>query len=107
MTIDRKSLGKRIQAQRKALNLTQAALAERAKLDTAYFSQVERGIKLPSLEALDRIAKALKVAPGALLGGVKAVKDDSLTREVRDILAKWSPKQRKAILKALRALSEM
>lgn len=107
MPIDRKSIGKRIQQYRKALELTQAQLAERAKLDTTYLSQVERGVKLPSLEALARIAKVLKVGPAALLEDGKESKPDILTKEVVEILSAWTPKQRRAILKALRALADM
>jgi len=54
-------LGRRIYGFRKHNNLTQAALAERAKISNEFISAVERGAKLPSLEVLERIAAALKV----------------------------------------------
>jgi len=107
MAIDRKSLGKRIQKHRKELDLTQATLAERAKLDTTYLSQVERGVKSPSLDALARIAKALKVGLGALLEDTRASKSVPLTKEIAEILSAWTPKQRRAVLQALRTLAEL
>ena len=105
--MDRKAIGARVQTQRKALDLTQAAVAERAGLDTTYWSQVERGVRMTSVESLFRIASVLKVSPGFLLDGGEPAKDDPLMREVRDVLASWDGKQRRAILKALRALAEL
>jgi transcriptional regulator with XRE-family HTH domain len=107
MRIDRKNIGARIQKARKALDLTQATVAERAGLDTVYLSQIERGMKLMSVEALFRIAGVLKISPGSVLDGGEMAKDDPLLREVRAVLAKWNMKQQKAILKALRALADL
>ncbi len=107
MAIDRKSLGTRIKKLRNNLGLTQASLAERAELDIGYLAQLERGLKAPSLDALSRIADALKVKPGFLLDGGKLDKDDALVRELRDLVAAWTPKQRSAVIRALRALSEL
>ena len=105
--MDKKIIGARIQRQRKALDLTQAQASERAGLDTTYLSQVERGVRITSVESLFKIAEALKVSPGFLLDGEGPAKDDPLLREVRDVLAGWGGKQRRAILKALRALAEV
>ena len=105
MAIDQKSLGKTLQRCRQELDLTQAEAAERAGLDTTYFSQVERGVKVPSLKTLVVISEVLQVTPDVLLGLKKPAKDDALLRELRDILAGWDGKQRRAVLKALRALA--
>ena len=107
MTIDQKSLGKCIQRCRQRLDLTQAEAAERAGLDTTYFSQIERGVKMPSLKTLVVISEVLQVTPDVLLGLKKPAKDDALLRELRDILAGWEGKQRRAVLKALRSLAEL
>ena len=107
MRMDKKIIGARIQEQRKALDLTQAEAAERAGLDTTYWSQIERGVRIMSVESLFKIATVLKVRPGELLDGEEPAEDDPLMREVRDVLAGWDGKQRRAILRALRALSEL
>lgn len=107
MPLDKEAIGARIQRQRKILDLTQAQAAERAGLDTTYLSQVERGVRITSVESLFKIAEALKVSPGLLLDGEGPAEDDPLLREVRDVLAGWDGKQRRAILKALRALAEL
>lgn len=107
MQIDTKAIGRRIRYHRKALDLTQARLAELAGLDTVYLGQVERGLKTLSLDALGRVAEALKVAAGSLIDGSAQPKDDALLREVRSIFLQWSPRQRIAVLKALRTLAEL
>lgn len=48
-----KRLGRRIYEFRKHNRLTQAVLAEKAKISNEFMSAVERGAKLPSLEVAD------------------------------------------------------
>ncbi len=46
---------------RKSANLTQEALAEKVDLNWRYLGEIERGEKMISIEALLRIAAAVKV----------------------------------------------
>jgi transcriptional regulator with XRE-family HTH domain len=58
-----------IKERREELGLTREALAKRAKVTTAYVSMLEAGKrKNPSLPVLQRIAKALGVNAGEILG---------------------------------------
>jgi transcriptional regulator with XRE-family HTH domain len=57
----RKVLGESIRACRKARGLSQEKLAELADLHPNYVGEVERGDKTISVDALFRIATALKV----------------------------------------------
>ena len=59
MTIN-KATGARIRKIRKALGITQEEAAYRASLDYSYYNQIEMGKRNPSLDALNRIAKAIK-----------------------------------------------
>ena len=54
-------LGKRIRFYRKLNSLTQEKLAEKSELAPSYLSDVERGRENISLDAIQRIAKALGV----------------------------------------------
>ncbi len=47
--------------------ITQQALADKAKIHRVYLAQIEGATRSPSLEMLDRIAKALRVKVGRLL----------------------------------------
>ena len=58
---NRKSLGQAIRFFRKKAKLTQEQLGERAELNPKYIGEVERSEKTISVDALSRIAKALKV----------------------------------------------
>jgi len=63
----RKKFGKNVKAKRLELGLSQEALAFEAKSNRTYISDVERGTRNPSIEVVERIAKALGVTMGHLL----------------------------------------
>lgn len=50
-----------------AAGFSQEQLAERAGLHPTYVSMVERGVRNPTLDVSDRIAKALEIALPKLL----------------------------------------
>jgi transcriptional regulator with XRE-family HTH domain len=60
-------LSQNIAAQRRALGLTQAQLAERIGVDTETVSRFERGKHLPSLTTLERLAGVLLCTMADLL----------------------------------------
>lgn len=60
-------VAKNIKKYRNVKNLTQEHLAELSGLHRTYIGSVERAERNLSLENLERIAKALKVAPKDLL----------------------------------------
>ena len=62
-----KALGKTIKLRRIELDLTQEGLGERCEFDRSFVSQIERGVKEPSLKHLRIIAKGLETTPAALL----------------------------------------
>ncbi len=62
-----------IKRMREAAGLSQEDLAHEAGLDRTYVGSVERGERNVSLKNIERIAKALKIAPHVLL--VAATKD--------------------------------
>ena len=57
----RRIIGEAIRHYRKQAGYTQEQLAERVDLNWKYVGEVERGEKIISIEALLRIAKAVKV----------------------------------------------
>lgn len=57
----RKLLGQAIRTYRKKAKLTQEQLGEQADLNAKYIGEVERTEKTISVDALVRVAKALKV----------------------------------------------
>jgi transcriptional regulator with XRE-family HTH domain len=59
---DRKLLGDGIRKHRKQASLTQEKLAERIDINPVYMGQIERGYRVPTVDVLLRIARALKVS---------------------------------------------
>jgi transcriptional regulator with XRE-family HTH domain len=60
------SLGEFIAAQRRAAELTLRQLAEQTGISNPYLSQIERGLRRPSAEVLQQLAKALRVSAETL-----------------------------------------
>ena len=56
-----------VRTERRAQGLSQEQLAERAGMHAAYIGGVERGERNISVDNMDRIAKALRVATADLL----------------------------------------
>jgi transcriptional regulator with XRE-family HTH domain len=56
----RKMIGEAIRFHRKNASLTQEKLAEAVDLNPKYLGEIERGEKIISIEALLRIAKAVR-----------------------------------------------
>jgi transcriptional regulator with XRE-family HTH domain len=56
---------RRLRAKKK---LSQKALADKVGISVSYVSMLERGQRSPPLETIEKMAKALGVPPGALLG---------------------------------------
>jgi transcriptional regulator with XRE-family HTH domain len=63
--------GRAIAARRRRAGLTQEALAEACGLHATYISQLERGLKSPTLRVLFRLAEAMGVSPSALVKAVE------------------------------------
>jgi transcriptional regulator with XRE-family HTH domain len=61
-----KDLGAQVRALRRERGLTLKALGQRAGLSHPFLSQVERGLARPSVESVQRIARALDVPVGRL-----------------------------------------
>jgi transcriptional regulator with XRE-family HTH domain len=60
-------LGRNVRLHRQAKGMSQEQLALDAGMKRSYVSELERGLRNPSVRALGRLAEALQVDPGALL----------------------------------------
>lgn len=56
-----KKIGERIRKIRKQKGLSQEELAEKAKLDLTSISEIEGGLRNPSIRTVHRITSALKI----------------------------------------------
>lgn len=81
------SLGDHLREQRRQAQLSLRQLAEQTGVSNPYLSQIERGVRRPSAEVLQQIAKALRVSAESLYvrAGILDV-DESRTRAVEDAI---------------------
>jgi len=78
-------IGSFIRAQREAAQVSVRQLAEKAGVSNPYLSQIERGLRKPSADVLNQIAKALRVSAEVLY--VQAgILEPSASSEVRDAI---------------------
>jgi transcriptional regulator with XRE-family HTH domain len=59
-------LGAAIRRERSNLGISQGELAERAGLHRTYVSDLERGSRNPSIDSIEKLARALHVSVAAL-----------------------------------------
>lgn len=66
-----KLFGSAVRARRIATGISQEKLAERSGLHPTYISMVERGVRNPTLDSANRIAKALSTSLSVLIEEVQ------------------------------------
>ena len=62
-----KAFGRVLRDQRDTQDLSQEALALSADVDRTFVSQMERGIRQPTLTTLFKLANALDISPATLI----------------------------------------
>src|SRR6187397_1064340 len=94
-------IGTFIRTQREAAQVSVRQLAEVAGVSNPYLSQIERGLRKPSADVLQQIAKALQISAETLYVRAGLLNDQHKgDNEVRDAIArdpKLTPEQRGAL----------
>jgi len=66
------AFGKALRRRRERLEVSQEALAFTSEIHRTYISELERGLKNPSLTTIDRLAAALKTKASTLIADAEA-----------------------------------
>jgi len=103
------ALGAFIRDQRRQAQLSMRGLAERAGVSNPYLSQIERGLRKPSAEILQQLARALSIPAEALYvrAGILEHRDgdvDVISEILRD--GSITDDQRHQLVRAYRAFRE-
>lgn len=78
------TLGDYLREQRRGAHLTLRQLADQAGVSNPYLSQIERGLRKPSADVLQQLAKALRVSAESLYVRAGILdSDDSGERDVQ------------------------
>ncbi len=95
-------LGEFIRAQRELAQMSVRRLADLAGVSNPYLSQIERGLRRPSAEILQQLAKALKISVETLYVHAGFLADDETERpNVREAIAQdplLTAEQKQALL---------
>lgn len=91
MEIDYKYIGKRISQRRRELGLKQSEVEEKAIIGYKYLSNIERGISIPSIEVIMKLAMALETTPDYFLVGAYA--SPSKTEIIGSLAATLDPEK--------------
>lgn len=97
--------GERLRALRAAASLTQAELAERADLDVSYISQLERGLRDPSLSSIEAVVGALGLSVAQFFDDTFAAAGatrDAQARAIAQELSSLDEESRQDVVEILR-----
>ena len=105
--VNYRALGERIQQRRQQLGLSQQEASEKLDLSTSFFSRVERGEKVASLETLIKIAIFFGFSLDFLLqDSLEKSISDKLQAELSQIFTDKSPEQIERLIEWLKVMSE-
>ena len=90
----------RIRHFRQLNSLSQEAVALRANINPAYFGQIERGLKCPTIDTLYKITTALNVSLSEFLRLDSSIKDCISSEErIQSLLSQVPDSKREEVLK--------
>ena len=81
-----KAMGRRIKAKRKSQHKTQEDVAKAVDISLSFYGNIERGIRIPSLETLVGIANVLSVSMDYLLNESLTPRPGRDKNDVRSVI---------------------
>ena len=93
---------------RKNLNLTQEQLGELCERHPVFISELERGIKNPSLDSILRLCRGLKIEPGDLmnLAFQPDLDNQTIKKQIMMLINQQSTEDLKKLLLIIKAYLE-
>lgn len=101
--MDKVALGSKLREARKAKGYTQEALAEKADIGVMYLGEIERGIKMPSMNIFIKLIEALDISADYVLRDELTSGKEYVFDEITKKLDKLTPQQRKTATDILNA----
>lgn len=101
--MDKVLLGIRIRESRISKGYTQKELTEKAGIGMVYLGEIERGLKMPSLNTFIKIIEILDISADYLLRDELSSGKGYVLNEITEKLEGLTPKQRKGAIDILNA----
>ena len=96
--MDKISLGTRIQEVRVNKGLTQQELSRAVDINEMYLSEIERGVKMPSMNVFIKLIVTLDVSADYILRDITPAGKEFVYDEVTKKLEGLTPQQRKTVV---------
>lgn len=93
--MDKCILGKRIREARLKKGYTQQLLANQAEIGEVYLGEIERGLKMPSMNIFVKIIETLDISADSILRDELSSGSIYINNEITDRLNGLTPQQRK------------
>ena len=101
--MDKLEMGRRIREARIKKGYTQQSLAEIADVGDMYISEIERGVKMPSMNLFIKLLTALDISADYVLRGEVPTGKEYVYDEITQMMEGLTPKQRKGAVEILEA----
>lgn len=93
--MDKAALGQKLRQARLDKGYTQQSLSEKADIGEVYLSEIERGLKMPSMNLFIKLITALDISADYILRDEFPTGKDFVYDELTQKLDSLTPKQRK------------
>lgn len=101
--MDKTALGKRLREARLKKGYTQQALAAQAEIGEVYLGEIERGLKMPSMNTFIKITETLQISADYILRDDLTSGSVFIFDEITEKLKDLTPQQRKTATEILDA----
>ena len=101
--MDKSALGKKLREARQEKGYTQHALAKIADIGDVYMGEIERGLKMPSLNIFIKLIEALDISADYVLRDELTSGREYIFDEITQKMKNLTPKQRKTAADILEA----
>ena len=95
--MEKASLGQKLRQARLRKGYSQQALAEMADMGNVYLGEIERGLKMPSLNSFIKLIEALDVSADYILRNELPSGQVYIYDEITEKLKDLTPRQRKTV----------
>lgn len=104
--LDYYEIGKKIKRFREELGISQEAAAERCGISPSFYSNIERGVKIMSLETFVSICKAFSISTDYLLSDDLPETDEILLHTISEA-KKFGSAQYEKYIRTIQALADV
>lgn len=101
--MDKAALGEKLRQARQSKGYTQHTLAEMADIGNVYLGEIERGLKMPSLNVFIKLIESLEVSADYILRNELSSGQEFIYDEITQKLKALTPMQRKTAADILNA----